>query len=173
MAISNNASGYRPGVCTYPTRPTAPYRTCTKCLVEKELTEFYKDVRGRFGTMSKCKKCHNKIVGDRRIANPKPHNNAAAKWRKNNKDKIKIINAATKSRRRKSERKQVTKKDWLSVLRRYNNCCAYCGVGGEMTMDHVVPLIRGGRHSIGNIIPSCLSCNSSKNRKFIVEWRNK
>jgi len=38
-------------------------------------------------------------------------------------------------------------------------------------MDHVVPLIRGGRHSVGNIIPACRSCNSSKGGKFIIEWK--
>lgn len=173
MAISNSSRGLTPGVCTSTTRPSAPYAICTKCLIEKELTEFYKDSRGRGGLMAKCKKCHIEIVVCRKKENPEPSNRAAAKWRKNNKDKIRILNSSTKSRRRKSERRTITSKDWMSTLRRYNNCCAYCGIDGKMTMDHIVPLIRGGRHSIGNIIPACLSCNSSKNRKFIVEWRNK
>lgn len=37
--------------------------------------------------------------------------------------------------------------------------------------DHVVPIRRGGRHSIGNLLPSCNRCNLSKAAKLLVEWR--
>lgn len=40
-------------------------------------------------------------------------------------------------------------------------------------MDHVVPLSRGGRHSIGNILPACESCNLSKHASYLVEWRRR
>jgi 5-methylcytosine-specific restriction endonuclease McrA len=65
----------------------------------------------------------------------------------------------------------VSDKDWSSVLRQYRGCCAYCSVEGPMTMDHVVPLSRGGRHTIGNVVPACGPCNSSKFNKLLVEWR--
>ena len=35
----------------------------------------------------------------------------------------------------------------------------------------IMPIIRGGRHSIGNLLPACGSCNSSKGAKLLVEWR--
>jgi len=50
--------------------------------------------------------------------------------------------------------------------------CFYCGnVGGEI--DHVIPLSKGGRHSIGNLVGCCRTCNSSKNNMFITQWYKK
>lgn len=43
--------------------------------------------------------------------------------------------------------------------------CAYCGaqVGSRaLTMDHVVPVARGGRSARGNVVPSCKPCNNAK-----------
>ena len=43
--------------------------------------------------------------------------------------------------------------------------CAYCGRSfgpKELTMDHVVPVARGGRSARGNVVPSCKECNNRK-----------
>ncbi len=51
--------------------------------------------------------------------------------------------------------------------------CHYCGrqVGARrLTMDHVVPLIRGGRSTRGNVVPACKDCNSKKQLLLPVEW---
>jgi 5-methylcytosine-specific restriction enzyme A len=43
--------------------------------------------------------------------------------------------------------------------------CHYCGkafTGDSLTMDHKVPLSRGGTTSRGNVVPSCKACNSEK-----------
>ncbi len=40
----------------------------------------------------------------------------------------------------------------------------------ELTMDHVVPLIRGGRSTRGNTVPACKTCNSRKKYLLPVEW---
>lgn len=49
--------------------------------------------------------------------------------------------------------------------------CAYCGEYAErMTIDHVVPLSRGGTHTIENIVAACGPCNSSKGAKSLEEW---
>ncbi|UIW13337.1 HNH endonuclease [Mycobacterium phage Marge] len=65
----------------------------------------------------------------------------------------------------------ITQRDWLRLVRRHNHRCFYCEAPGPMSMDHVVPISRGGRHSIGNIVPACISCNSSKRDRTVVEWR--
>jgi 5-methylcytosine-specific restriction endonuclease McrA len=65
----------------------------------------------------------------------------------------------------------VSGRDWRRLCARHGWRCFYCGEHAHLTMDHVVPIIRGGRHSIGNIVPACVSCNSSKSRRFIMEWR--
>ena len=44
--------------------------------------------------------------------------------------------------------------------------CHYCaGPGGEV--DHKIPLSKGGRHAMGNLVPSCRSCNARKGDKII------
>jgi 5-methylcytosine-specific restriction protein A len=43
--------------------------------------------------------------------------------------------------------------------------CAYCGATfapGDLTMDHVVPIARGGRSVKGNVVASCKPCNTAK-----------
>ncbi len=47
--------------------------------------------------------------------------------------------------------------------------CSYCPAPAE-TVDHVVPLNRGGRHAEGNLAPACRSCNSSKGDRYLFEW---
>lgn len=53
--------------------------------------------------------------------------------------------------------------------------CHYCGcqVGPrQLTMDHVVPLVRGGRSSRSNVVPACKDCNTKKQRLLPVEWED-
>lgn len=52
---------------------------------------------------------------------------------------------------------------WRAQLAR--GVCHYCGktVGAEnLTMDHVIPVARGGRSTKGNCVPCCKECNNSK-----------
>lgn len=39
-------------------------------------------------------------------------------------------------------------------------------------LDHVEPLSRGGAHGPDNLTPACLSCNRSKNKRTLNEWRD-
>lgn len=54
----------------------------------------------------------------------------------------------------------------------YNSPCFRCGSMKDQSLDHIIPISRGGSHSIGNIMTLCLPCNMSKNVKLLVEWRN-
>jgi 5-methylcytosine-specific restriction endonuclease McrA len=49
--------------------------------------------------------------------------------------------------------------------------CAYCGASGKMSIDHVMPVSKGGRNSIGNLLPACRTCNSEKHAKLLIVWR--
>ncbi len=52
--------------------------------------------------------------------------------------------------------------------------CYYCGqkVGAaNLTMDHVIPLSRGGKSHKGNIVPCCKDCNNRKKYLIPVEWQ--
>jgi len=51
--------------------------------------------------------------------------------------------------------------------------CHYCGlsVGARaLTLDHIVPLIRGGRSVRSNAVPACKDCNSKKQSLLPWEW---
>jgi len=50
--------------------------------------------------------------------------------------------------------------------------CAYCGgifTARELTMDHVVPVARGGRSNKGNVVAACGPCNAKKKLLTPVE----
>ena len=48
------------------------------------------------------------------------------------------------------------------VLRRDKHTCQYCGSMKHLTLDHVIPLSKGGKHSWDNVVTACESCNNSK-----------
>ncbi|MDY6785278.1 MAG: HNH endonuclease [Cyanobacteriota bacterium] len=48
------------------------------------------------------------------------------------------------------------------VLRRDLHRCQYCGSQKKLTLDHVIPRSKGGKHRWDNIATACESCNSKK-----------
>jgi 5-methylcytosine-specific restriction endonuclease McrA len=48
-----------------------------------------------------------------------------------------------------------------SVMVRDNHACAYCGKDAS-TIDHIVPVSRGGRSTYENTVAACLACNARK-----------
>lgn len=59
---------------------------------------------------------------------------------------------------------QFTAAQWDAVVAEFDNSCAYCGAGGPLVMDHVVPINRKalGEHHLGNLVPACRPCNVAK-----------
>ena len=52
--------------------------------------------------------------------------------------------------------------------------CHYCDLSfpvRELTMDHVVPIIRGGCSTRSNVVPCCKKCNTNKRDLVPVEWQ--
>ena len=52
--------------------------------------------------------------------------------------------------------------------------CHYCrrAVGAKaLTLDHVVPLVRGGRSIRANMVPACKDCNARKQSLLVWEWQ--
>ncbi len=67
------------------------------------------------------------------------------------------------ARERKKARELKKSAWWQAILQK--GVCHYCGEKfppGELTMDHIVPVARGGRSVKGNIVPCCKDCNSEK-----------
>ena len=82
-------------------------------------------------------------------------------WRKENPEKYRAIVCRRRARTAGGGGSH-TEGEWLVVCASYGNRCLCCGVGGKMTVDHVVPLSRGGSDSIGNLQPLCMTCNLKK-----------
>lgn len=55
------------------------------------------------------------------------------------------------------------------LLDYFDNTCAYCG-GPFQAWDHIIPVVKGGQTTPGNIVPSCTSCNSSKKDRDVLVW---
>lgn len=50
--------------------------------------------------------------------------------------------------------------------------CYHCGQRfkpAELTMDHLIPIARGGKSNKNNCVPSCKECNSKKGYKTRAE----
>ena len=56
---------------------------------------------------------------------------------------------------------------WQAVLAFYRYSCALCHVDHWDQQDHIVPLSRGGKHTISNVMPLCARCNYLKNTRTI------
>lgn len=104
----------------------------------------------------------------RRAANKERYRAMVADWEKRNPGAMSDYRARRRARMKTG---RVSTRDWQRICQRYGDRCFYCGTASQITMDHIVPLSRGGRHTIGNVIPACLSCNSSKHDKLLMEWR--
>lgn len=98
-----------------------------------------------------------------RTANPEYGKN----WRKNNKDKIKNY-AATRKARLAGNGGDLTVEEWHAILDFYDHRCLCCGRDDvKLTIDHVLPILHGGKHSADNVQPLCGPCNSRKKDKHI------
>lgn len=59
---------------------------------------------------------------------------------------------------------------WQNLLQR--GICHYCEnkfSSRELTMDHIVPIARGGTSTHGNIVPACKNCNREKKLSIPAE----
>jgi 5-methylcytosine-specific restriction endonuclease McrA len=70
---------------------------------------------------------------------------------------------------------EVEEIDSSFVRQRDNSLCHLCGKWvdvGEMSLDHVVPLAKGGQHTLNNVKLAHKVCNSRKGDKLMgeIDW---
>lgn len=64
----------------------------------------------------------------------------------------------------------LTPLQWSEIRAAWGGC-AYCGaVGVPLQKDCVLPLSRGGRYTVENIVPACRSCNAGKSNDEVTGW---
>jgi 5-methylcytosine-specific restriction endonuclease McrA len=75
--------------------------------------------------------------------------------------------------REKRKARELRASQWWK-RRRSSGVCHYCGASfppRELTMDHLVPLVRGGKTTKTNVVPCCKPCNDKKKYLLPVEWQ--
>ena len=64
----------------------------------------------------------------------------------------------------------LTTEQWASLREAWGGC-AYCGEGDiAQHSDCVMPISRGGRYTVENVVPACGSCNASKRNDEVTSW---
>jgi 5-methylcytosine-specific restriction endonuclease McrA len=97
---------------------------------------------------------------------PGANNESSAKWRREHPEQKRSFTRQRRARVNNAEG-IITPEEWLAVMELYGPACLCCGEVKPLTMDHIVPIFCGGTHTVGNVQPLCLSCNSSKGTKTV------
>lgn len=84
-------------------------------------------------------------------------------------------NFIDRQKRRASELPSLSIEEWRRVMNSTMWTCFYCGqyIGGDSeyrTIDHIVPISKGGLTVPENLVPCCRGCNSSKNASDVAIW---
>ena len=97
-------------------------------------------------------------------------------WRKNNTDKTFNYNVNRRIKEE-SQGRGITDEQFLEMMEYFNWCCAYSGKrfsgrnkDGDRSIDHIIPINKGGKHEPYNCIPMYMPYNSSKNDSDMLEW---
>jgi 5-methylcytosine-specific restriction enzyme A len=75
-------------------------------------------------------------------------------------------------KREKAKARELRNSAWWK-RKRSSGVCYYCGKKFkpiELTMDHLIPVVRGGKSVPGNLVPSCKECNNKKKYLLPMEW---
>ena len=96
--------------------------------------------------------------------------------------KIKTMDATTfsvtvsdeEARRERRKARELRSSQWWK-RRCSRGICHYCGKrvsARALTMDHIVPIVRGGKSTKGNVAPACKECNIKKRHSLLMEWED-
>ena len=131
---------------------------------KKELTKYYRQYRDK----------HKEKIAEYqrryRAKHPDKVHEQVRLWQITNPDKVAQYNQRYRAHKANADINDFTAADWQVVLTYHDNRCAYCGQDNlSLTQDHVIPLSRGGNHTISNIVPACQVCNSRKGARTPIE----
>ncbi len=76
-------------------------------------------------------------------------------------------------KRERQKAKELKKSRWWHNLTQICTCY-YCHTDLDFksaTMDHIIPISRGGRSTKGNLVPACADCNLKKRSLAPIEWQ--
>lgn len=127
-------------------------KTCSKCHIQQCHHAFAPDKRKWDGLHGHCNTCRKASRTHHRLASPD------------------IVRVSEYNARARQEHAlgTITAEQWRDLKAQSDFRCLCCGKPEPeitLTLDHVIPLSKGGAHSIDNVQPLCLACNKSKNTK--------
>jgi 5-methylcytosine-specific restriction enzyme A len=77
-------------------------------------------------------------------------------------------------KRERAKARELRESQWWK-RRLAKGLCHYCGRSAlprELTMDHIVPVSRGGKTTKGNVVACCKECNNAKKQLLPMEWED-
>ena len=154
-------------------------KTCTKCGVLKELNQFYyrKDTNTH---RTECKECTKRAKAireslpgvkelrakkekERRLLHKDTINNVLKLQRSTYlRDNVRATNTNCRHNRRSSKSDGIKTSELIQWHTEQVPLCVYCNSSVNLTVDHIVPLSKGGTHTTDNLCLACALCNSSK-----------
>ena len=75
-------------------------------------------------------------------------------------------------KKERAKARQIRASQWWK-RKKSSGVCHYCGqtfAPADLTMDHLIPLSRGGKTEKFNLVPCCKDCNSRKKQMLPAEW---
>lgn len=90
-------------------------------------------------------------------------------FRQDNPNKSRSYSHRRRAKKRMAHSFACTESDLRLRLNDFGGSCVYCGKQHEQ-WDHFLPISLGGSDVIGNLVPSCASCNRSKNNRDPKSW---
>lgn len=149
-------------------------KLCLECHKLKDISLF-KPGRGIGDIQAYCMPCL-KIRGQRKYKKEKAkYRERSYKWRIDNREVYLAqhrIHQFNRENQIKAQSDGTVTEDFLKEIYATNNCfyCERETPRDDRTLEHLVPLSRGGLHSIYNIEMACVNCNSSRQHKTVEEW---
>lgn len=159
-------------------------RTCSNCKQTKSIDAFWRYMKGdgTYGFKSTCKDCArasharwssnnrdhvNQYQRDRLHADPdrfdKTHRVLPGKKLEFQSLETRRVKAVASQQRQRTSEPTTPETDALvEAIHRLHPPCVYCGSTEHTTVDHDIPISRGGKHDTSNIFPACLPCNDEK-----------
>lgn len=120
-----------------------------------------------------CRECVGEVRRARYAETREAQKTRRAEWKARNPEAYREYARMGQHRRRARKAalpSTLTHAEWEQILDLYGHRCLCCGTTGQITMDHVVPISKGGGHVADNVQPLCGPCNSSKHAK-IIDYR--
>lgn len=159
MKICAKCGGGRDGAhCSY----------CRSCYNAYKREHYAKNRHKEVARSSAWNKANaEKVAANMRAArsrDPERFRQAAKVWRAANPEAVKAYDCNKRIKRKSASQGRIEPWEMRIVLECFSEmACHYCGTKRhKITVDHKIPIARGGRHEVKNLVPACRSCNSAK-----------